>query len=249
MKTQLFRARRMLGAALAVALVCFAAASVLSTKKTSNQEEALPVANKTKGIEIVNLQLSGGDLRFGLKNNYSQSITAYALSIEKVESTLNFSEDFIYGDKPIASGEIRLITIPIAQSLSTDKAGERRFVFQGVIFEDRTNDGDFNSIRSIEDTRMGSKQFLVQLLPLIRAFLSLPETSDSFAYESLLSSVSSLQISVDAKQSDQVMRGFNETKELVSRKLGEIKRLAQGSTVHERLSEFEVDRKVLVEKL
>jgi hypothetical protein len=258
MKTQIFRHRRLLVIALVSILISLTAAASAWSSRTNietnlplQENRQLQVVNKTQGAEIISVQRLGGELQLELRNGSSKAITAYALSVEKSESVFSFYEDFIYGDKVIASGEVHLIKVPIPQStFATDKGAEERlFSLQGVLFEDRSSDGDVTSVRSIEDARVGTREFLVQVLPLISIFVDSPEALNSSSYQSLLSKVSSLEISNSEKQSGDVKTGFNNTRESVLDRLGKIQLLTTAVSRRESLREFRDNRSTLLAKL
>lgn len=176
------------------------------------------VQNNTHSFELTqarqNLDVDGEGVELSLRNGYDKNITAWAVSVNGLLSTM----DFVYSE-----GEDRIGIVP--EAVYTSMFGYVRSVNhhavaarQGldinvlaVVFDDKSSDGDQKLVAGIFDWRRKSKQRLTRIVDLLNRDLNSPGTIDETAFDGLRSRLSSLAApSRGPNERDDVLRWLGE---------------------------------------
>ncbi len=223
--------------------------------KNVRTQEALQVESKTSAFKVTQANRDENNkLHLTLKNESSKGITAYIVSIVKPKSTFDFTEDFIYGGKSITPGEMYTIDIPLPSGTKTKDASfqqeEISPLIVGVVFEDKTVDGDTVALAEIRDNRLGEKLQLERLIPLLEEATSLQDFHIDL--DKLKSKISALPNPPEENRSEAVLSGFRHNKESMIERLQRFKDGLEGldeKQVRERLISLKDSYKQLYARL
>ena len=177
----------------AVVLICAVAlaASALSPGTDPRQGNRPEVRNKTQAFQVVSVEQIDGDYVLTLRNGSGKDLNGYAIGFgapgSKVFVELTTSE------RVLAPGETAEERIPAANlRAGADALRQPEITILAVIFEDRTSDGDPQTIAEIEQHRLGVKMQLKRVLPLIEALLNSSNSDTQAALDRLKAQISSL---------------------------------------------------------
>jgi hypothetical protein len=201
----------------------------LESLKRNFKIEDLPVTNKTSGFAIAGLEKTPErNIRIRLRNDYKKKITAYQISIGStttlVETMLNNLE------AGVDPGEI----VDLEEAINVDPdLSTKGLIIRAVVFDDRSGDGEPESIREIDDYRQGEMMQMKQTT--IRLNQS-AEASDSEMI-STLNDVSNSFLSGDGGPmlSRSVRFGAEDTRKRIAVLAGKINKQPDGnikSSVH-----------------
>ena len=124
-------------------------------------QDLVPI-NKTQNVQILQANRAGNELALSIKNNYTQRITAFVLTIGRFRIT----EDFVIAEAPNEVGIQPQQTFARTYPLPSDQAGET-VVVQAVVLDDKTGDGDPIIYEDVRDTRLGQA---VQIRRALKVF-------------------------------------------------------------------------------
>jgi hypothetical protein len=187
-------------------------------------------------VEITKIEVIDKSIHVTFKNISDKKITAFVIGFDEGDSVSSVSEDFIPGGGGIPAGETHSIVDSIPQSYSPfPRTGELRFVVMGLVFEDHSSDGDPAAIRPIEESRIGTRLFLMRALPLIRDSINLEYAENLAPLAPLRQRIASLQLSANPEMPEGVLNGFENARESMTRKLDELKQRSVHLTLREAL--------------
>lgn len=140
------------------------------------------VENKTRSFEVTrarrNLDIDGAGPELSLKNGYDKTITAYAVSVNKLIALVDFAylDSEAKDSHPIAPGEVYTQwfscgVCPINHDDSLPREFDIRIL--AVVFDDKTSDGDEKMAGALLYNRLRSKRLFASVVDLIN------ETSNS----------------------------------------------------------------------
>jgi hypothetical protein len=237
MRIQPLRNRRLLVISLASIFICLAATSAWSSRTPQQDKIPFPVVNKTQGVEITKIEVIDKSIHVTFKNVSGKKITAFVLGFDEDDSVSSVSEDFLVSGGGIPAGETHSVVHSIPQSYSPHpRTGELRFVLMGLVFEDHSTDGDPATIRPIEESRIGTRLFLTQALPLIRDSIDLEGAENLVPLAPLEQRIASLNLSAHPQMPEGVLSGFKSARESMMRELDELKPRSDHGNLRERLT-------------
>jgi hypothetical protein len=233
-----FRGSRFLVPAIVLLFVAFLAINALPLKKSKQDEvkreeikqklsglkesikiEDLKLTNQTSSFTVVGMEKTQhGDIRISLRNDYAKRITAYEISIGSTTTLLDTA--LSTHDESIAPGVVKedILSIDIDPDLQA-----RGIVIHAVVFDDGTSDGNPDSIKEIEDYRLGEKMQLDHTLRLLDAALNVPD-------EEVLGAISTAQANLLASSAKSesalptwVKFGISDTEKRISHYIDNIK--------------------------
>lgn len=151
--------------------------------------------NKTNSFEVVQIKTENDGVELALKNGYTKNITAYAISVNRLLSQV----DFLYSEREedqrgIAPGFVYTTNAGIDRSSNRDVAAQEGIDIRvlAVVFDDRTGDGDPKSVAEILEMREGSKKQLARIIGVVNEVLNSTATVDDGTIDQLISQISSL---------------------------------------------------------
>lgn len=153
--------RRFLGAAISLPILGLLIYTVLLNPRAQASPQELSVVTKTRGNEELKATILNGQIRFLLKNNHPETITAFAISF----GDLTIKEDFAYSDVHfgIEPGD----TFETSYPVSSSPAGSQlpTLYLLTVLLKNGAEDGSSKVSREIKDERLGEK---IQILRTLR---------------------------------------------------------------------------------
>lgn len=161
------------------------------------QSKAPRIQNKTRSFEVTQAGASldpNGIVELSLRNGYDKNITAYAVSVNRLISEV----DFLYSEGEdqvgIAPEAVYATHAGVARSRNPDVAAQQGLdiIVLAVVFDDKTGDGDPMLIAEILNTRQGSKIQLARIIGLVNRALRPAVKIDDTAFDLLISEISSL---------------------------------------------------------
>lgn len=161
------RFTRLKGICFTLIAILIVGLAILTTNSSSSHshsaQSAEPhVINQTQALEAVKLINDGKAILLSLKNGSGKNIKAYTVSMSGPNVDLKMEEDFIVSERVIAPEEVYTV------ALSNWRPGLDINIC-GVVFEDRTGDGDRQAVADILNRRRGQKLQLQRTLPLLQA--------------------------------------------------------------------------------
>jgi hypothetical protein len=129
--------------------------------KPGNQD--LVLVNKTSGFQIVHAERVGDEMALSVKNNYTQTITAFVL---KVGNGFRITEDFATAESTDEVGIQPQRTFARKYPLPSNQASET-VTLEAVVLDDKSGDGDAAVFEDIRDTRLGQA---VQIRRALKVF-------------------------------------------------------------------------------
>lgn len=152
--------RGFIAALIVVAVIVLLAYTLLLNPKASASSKEPNVISRTKGHEILTAEVLNNQVRIRLKNNHTDTITAFAISF----SNTTIKEDFAYSDVHfgIEPGD----TFEKSYSVSPSPRGELPTLYLlTILLRNGAKDGNLAVAREIEDVRLGDK---IQILRTLR---------------------------------------------------------------------------------
>lgn len=193
MKNQFILLRRpfLVAATLTIAFGLLITATQL---RKSTKASSLPsgrqviVKSLVPGFQVVEFRQVEKKIRLVLKNNYTKSITAYALTASKPDALLTHRVDSIFAGRAEDRG-----FLPGAMTVFEGEiygpAEQHNLTIRSVVFDDVTSEGDQKYVQQILDKRRGRKMLAQEILPKLQKMRRLAESPDflrntaSFAVE------------------------------------------------------------------
>lgn len=165
--------------------------SGLTAKNNSPQ-----IQNKTRSFEVNRIANNEGRVELGLKNGYKKNITAFAVSVNRLISEVDFLYSELEDQNGLAPEEVYTSAISVARSNNPAVAAKEGLdiTIIAVLFDDNTSDGDPSLIAEILDMRRGSKIQLRRIISLVNKALSSSGIIDDTEFDKLRSQISSLPI-------------------------------------------------------
>lgn len=152
--------RRFLAVAIFLSIVSLLIYTVLLNPEAQASPKELTVVSRTAGHEEVKATLLDGEVKFRLKNNHRDTITAFAINLD--DTTIK--EDFAFSEVHfgIEPGD----TFETSYAVSPSPTGELPTLYLlTVLLKNGTKDGSSKVAQQIEDVRLGNK---IQLLRTLR---------------------------------------------------------------------------------
>lgn len=161
--------RRLLAGLILLASIGLVTYTVLFSSAKASPNE-LTVVSHTKGYETVKAEVVDGQIKFSLKNNHKQNITAYAISI----GSLNVIEDFAYSETNdgISPGETFQSNYEVSPDVGTTSPSLN---FLTVVLGNGNSDGIKQIAQKIRDERQGEKVQIHRGLQLLEKYSKLPK--------------------------------------------------------------------------
>lgn len=155
--------RRFVGAAILLPLLGLLLYTVLLNSGAQASPQELTVVTKTKGQEELEASILDGQIRFRLKNNHRETITAFAINF----GDTTIKEDFAYSDVHfgIEPGDTFEKSYPI--SPSQDGSQVPTLYLLTVLLKNGAADGNSKVSREIKDERLGEKLQIFRTLRIL----------------------------------------------------------------------------------
>lgn len=153
--------RRFLGVAIVLSILSLLVYTVLLNSGAQASPKELTVVTKTTGHEELKAMIVDGQIKFSLKNNHAETITAFAIDFGHT----TVKEDFAYSEVHfgIEPGDTFETTYPLPAAPVGSESSP--IYFLAVVLKDGTKDGDSKVAQEIQDERLGEK---IQLLRSLR---------------------------------------------------------------------------------
>ena len=155
--------RRFVASSIALLVIGLLTYSILFNPSASASPQELTVISRTRGDEVLTAELSDNQVRIRLKNNHTETITAFAISF----SNKTIKEDFAYSDVHfgIEPGDTFQTSYPIPPSPS----GELPTVYLlTVLLKKGARDGNLKVAKEIEDVRLAEKIQILRTLKILK---------------------------------------------------------------------------------
>jgi len=143
--------RRFLGVAALLSIVGLLFCATKLNRRAEASPQELTVMTRTKGHEELKATVVNGRVRFFLKNNHQETITAFVLKF----GDLIVKEDFAYSDVHwgIEPGD----TFEKSYAVPPSPEGSPTVFLVAVILKNGVHDGDAGASQEIKDERLGEK--------------------------------------------------------------------------------------------
>ena len=148
--------------------------TVLSS--SSKSERTVRVVNSTHSCAVLSAENHNGHLSVRLKNNNNKGITAFVFTSRiDAKTVFAFKEEFAFseGNAVIAPGDSYDKVISIPGTLGRQR--EISLKLSAVFFGDKSSEGDSDTVRDVEDNRLGEKLQLMKALTLLDKIYALSE--------------------------------------------------------------------------
>ncbi|HVF90675.1 MAG TPA: hypothetical protein VNH22_11460 [Blastocatellia bacterium] len=178
--------------------------------------ENIAIENRTKGLTLITLEKESEYLIAKFRNDYDKIITGYQVSvgIGSIQTQLLSESD------QLLPGAIRKEILPLQVDL--DKYGIK---ILAVIFDDRTSEGDVNSIHEMSDYRAGVKLQRLHSLALLQNIQKLAASGIKFNLSEFETGGIALSKEEEEKLSPNVKLGFRTERNRFQRVFGNLKNL------------------------
>jgi len=155
--------RRLIAALSFVAIIALFAYLALFNPKASASPKELTVISRTRGGEVLTAEISNNELKIRLKNNHSDTITAFAISFADTKVREDFSySDVHFGVEP---GDTFQTDYPVSPSPIGSEPPPLYLLT--VLFKNGKNDGDPKEAQEIKDQRLGQKIQIFRTLKIL----------------------------------------------------------------------------------
>ena len=155
--------RRVFGASILLSIFSLLSYTALKNPTAQASPQELNVVTKTKGYEELKATILNGQMKISLKNNHTETITAFAISF----GTTMVKEDFAYSEVHfgIEPGETFEESYPFSHSsLDTELP---TLHLHTVLLKDGTSDGNSQVTQQIRDERLGEKIQIHRILKVL----------------------------------------------------------------------------------
>ena len=155
--------RRIVGAAILLPVLGFLVYMVRSNPQAQASPQELTLITKTRGQEELKATIVDDEIRFRLKNNHRETITAFAISFG--ETTIR--EDFAYSDVNygIEPGDTFEKSYPISPSPLGSQLPTLYLL--AVLLKNGAADGNPKVSHEIKDERLGEKLQILRTLRIL----------------------------------------------------------------------------------
>lgn len=152
--------RRVFGISILLSIFSLLIYTVLKNPTAQASPQELTVVTKTKGYEELKATILDGQLKINLKNNHTETITAFAISF----GDTTIKEDFAYSEVRfgIEPGKVFEKTYP-----SFVDAQLPTLYLLTVLLKDGTNDGNSKVAQQISEERLGEKIQIYRMLKIL----------------------------------------------------------------------------------
>jgi hypothetical protein len=166
----------LLGAVLACSLT--AKAQQFSTRSSQTSAPAVTepvdasfvpvVESKSQALEVVSVTRRGPFIRIRLKNNSDKNIYAFRMRYHKGGAAILLSYVMSDTKTMLAPGEVYRYDSPFSP---TSSLARESLIFEAVIFQDGTGDGDADKVKSLQDLFLTNMKELEYEIALLQAAL------------------------------------------------------------------------------
>ena len=153
--------RRVLGASILLSIISLLIYGVLRNPAAQASPQEVTVVTRTRGHEELKATMVDGELKIGLKNNHTETITAFAISFNDTMVKVDFAYSEVhFGIEP---GETFEESYPFSRSSPSAELPALHLL--AVLLKDGKKDGNSKVAQEIEDVRLGNK---IQILRTLR---------------------------------------------------------------------------------
>ena len=154
---------RVLGASILLSLLGLLVYPVLLNPAAQASPQEVTVVTRTRGHEELKATFLGGQLKINLKNNHTETITAFAISF----GDTTIEEDFAYSEVRFGIEPGRNFEKSYPSSNSSFGAELPTLYLLTVLLKDGTNDGNSEVAQQIFDERLGEKIQIYRTLKVL----------------------------------------------------------------------------------
>jgi hypothetical protein len=157
-----------------------------STSQTPAPEAVEPVdasfvptvESRAQALEVISVTRHDPFLRIRLKNVSDKNICGFRMRYHKSGAAILFSYVMSDTKTTFAAGEVYRYESPFS---TTSSLAREPLVFEAVIFEDGTGDGEEDKVKGLQNLFLTSRKELEHVMALVQASLSSPnvETVES----------------------------------------------------------------------
>jgi len=142
------------------------------------------ITNRTKALRVVSMEKTQGaypNLKVTLLNSSTKAIAAYIISI----GDLKIMTDVACGTETFAPGQTKTEQIPINnfRADSSTLEPQNELVIAGVLFEDRSGEGEEHPLTMMRERHQGIKDQLEIFLPILRTVSASGQDTDQILNE------------------------------------------------------------------
>jgi hypothetical protein len=166
----------LLGAVLACSLTAEAQQSITRSSESSTPAVAEPVdssfvpvvESKSQALAVVSVTRRDPFIRIRLKNNSDKNIYAFRMRYHKGGAAILLSYVMSDTKTMLAPGEVYRYDSPFSP---TSSLARESLIFEAVIFQDGTGDGDADKVKSLQDLFLTNMKELEHEIALLQAAL------------------------------------------------------------------------------
>jgi len=155
--------RRVFGALILLAIFSLLIYTVLKNPAVQASPQELTVTTKTRGQEELKATIVDGQLKISLKNNHTETITAFVIGF----GDTTVKEDFAYAEARFGIEPGATFEKSYPSSGSSGGAEPPTLYLLAVLLKDGTNDGPPNVVQQISDERLGEKIQIYRTLKIL----------------------------------------------------------------------------------
>ena len=220
--------RQLIAPSPALLLIGLFAYTVLFDPRASASPQEITVISRTRGGEVLTAEVISNDVRIKLKNNHSDTITAFAIKL----SNTTIKEDFAFSEVHfgIEPGD----TFEKSYPLSPSPNGEPPTLYLlTVLLKNGTRDGNSKVAQEIEDVRLGQKIQILRTIRIlekqgqsgndlktIKSEMEAALNADEFEIRTIVKELQPTR--TDSKLSDNLKNGLQWGRETMLRKLEDV---------------------------
>lgn len=189
------------------------------TLKVRQQERyLLAVRNETKSFNVVGIEKTDSRrVKVTLKNDYAKKITAFVISPGKDKNTaIRYDFALSESDDGIVPGATYTTEVMLSgPTVEPDQSAPEQLTLyvRAVILQDKTSDGDSESVRRALDNRLGHKKQIGRILALLQLALNSPDTDLLSVCANLKSKIANLPVHSERGVSAYYIAGLHNAKE------------------------------------
>jgi hypothetical protein len=218
-KTKLFSARLfvlfvVINFMLLIYLAKLSSPRASAARDVKQASKATPprVNNKTAFFEATFLEIKGKQARLALKNNYSKTILSFSYAIPP-------NHGYVTVQHAILPGMILEEEVGIPDGLLTE---DKELTILGVLFDDRSGDGDPVIIQELQDRDLGQRIQVKRINRIFKTFSDISEANLQTTLEEAKSKINRLEDPPEASRSFALRAALQDQKQIALSKIQEL---------------------------
>jgi hypothetical protein len=240
----LFRKPVFLAAIASLVCLAFSGAAIRASRSPKNVSSdtslnpQLKIKTAAPNLQIKELRITGNKLEMALKNDYSDSVTAFIISVAGVEH----AEDLIFADSPadrkLAPSAIR----QLRYTLTSNAPQPPEIVVYGVVFDNLKYVGDANRVVRVFLRRSGLRKQIARIYPYLSKLGEASDEARPVALEQLKSAAELLSTKEAKGQSKHVGEGLQSGKDIVDEWVSDLDKFIQTGNIQKMRAKYALIR-------